>query len=124
MQSDPHVLELRSAFLCHAIPQDAAAHSWDGIFKDLVQERTCLAEIQVIKGTGHARGMLGMLEQQLATLDAPSWAAKPGVVAAIADQADQPALAGDRDAYWQRLFYIIHSHHDSNKNAAVQNKFT
>ena len=68
-----HVLELQSSYLPEAIPATAAPEEWQTTFEPLVETRKCLAELQVVRGTGHARGMLGMIEAQMKTLRAPVW---------------------------------------------------
>ena len=64
-----HVLEVESTFCVHPIN--------DSVSYDLIRQGTStkriLAEIQVIRGTGTAVGMVGMLEHQMDTLSLPSW---------------------------------------------------
>ena len=66
------MLELESSYMTEAIPASAPPEAWDK-FRPCVETRKCLAEIQVVHGTGHARGMQGMSETQLKTLSAPAW---------------------------------------------------
>ena len=102
------MLELESSYMTEAIPASAPPEAWD-TFRPCVETRKCLAEIQVVHGTGHARGMQGMIETQLKTLSAPAWVVpvKSKKIVAIANDLHAAPLQSIKVGLYTDAYSVI-----------------